>query len=138
MILRKIIFFFPSTIFAEDVYSVALKNWWIAIFKFVDSIIWMLAILPVVVVAYSVILAKRKIAKRFDTGQGGNKSNISTMEYISIYVSHTLAALLSVFLIYGVFGIVYVDADSMSMMWNTIVTPFWREAFGISNLPIAP
>jgi len=126
--MKRISFFFilfSSLLLAEtDKYAQYLSEVWTASFSMVNSWIWILAIFPVVLFGYSMVLSHRYI-KKTSSGQSASKVRGLDFTYILVYLKYGLSSLMSIFIIYGIFGMVYARSNSFFEVWEKLVVSFW-------------
>ena len=109
-----------------------LKEAYNGAFDFAHAFLWILAVIPV----FAVFLAEKSAMDRLhhefeqkDRGREfGGRAGMD-LDSTFIMVGYAVGAVLAVFLIYGIFGMVYADQASLSDGWSKLVVNVWRGWF---------
>lgn len=129
--MRKLLFLYiglTAAVFAQnDPWVQMVQDSWRDVFDFVNSYMWLLAFLPVVITLYAIVEANKAISS--ESGQQMGQNQRPGLEKAKIMVFYVVGAILSTYIIYGTFGVVYVELSSFQETWERLVTDFWFTLF---------
>ena len=127
---------YPGIVYGgESEVTETLRSAFYGFFGFIHSFIWIFALIPVLILGLAVVGAMKKIEKERELHrqrQYKSADTLTGMEGVGIMVGHAVIAVLTVYLIYGTFGVVYADANGFNEVWIKLVTNVWRELFHLS------
>jgi len=128
--IKKMMFFVPALSFgAANEYDALLKNAFYSYFGYINSMMFILALLPVVVMVIAYMSAKKHIKK---VAQEQGRYSQPHIEMVGLYFVYVLGSAFALFLIYGGFATIYAGVDSFGEAWQRLVVDFWRAIFQFS------
>ena len=129
--------FLPVLTFAGGTsgdYVKVITDSWMSFFHLIDGFKWLLAIAPMLLAGWAIGQAKRRIIKMGESGMGGPGQQGGegyAIDGVKIYTSYIVGSVISLYIIYGTFGVVYADATSYSQVWDELVMKFWKHLFHV-------
>lgn len=108
-----------------------LENTWQSFFDMMNSFMWILAIVPVAVVLHGLIYSFQKLKKaREDAARSGMALSFEELGDTAV---HTLGYLTAVYLIYGMFAMIFAGAPDIGYGWEHLVHTHWSEFLSSGN-----
>lgn len=130
-LLLVIIALLPVAASAEE-YTEYLQQSWRSLFNVANSFIWVLGIMPVVLALFAAYRAKKDLMTEQSNGNAGTdtKGGMVDTKIIKVYITYIVVTVISLYIIYGVFGYVYAGAEAFGTTWEKLVWDLWRGWLG--------
>lgn len=131
---KKILLLPPFFTFAHastlDEVAGYLNDAYSQLFDMIHAWRWIFAVLPAAIVFWALYTAHKHISLDLSGSPGSMGASRGTgIHNLGIYLKYVLSGLIGIYLIYGVFGVVYAGASDFSEVWNKLVEKFWISLF---------